>query len=436
MVNSIKENKNTIKLISLFENFFLLQFVVILFLSPLGLPPTPILSTDISGLFTFAILSFLAILGFRFRPDQIKLTFPLIILLIFVFLECFLPLIGIFIWNDITVITSSMRAFLYWIPLLITLAILLSRKKLEDIASYNKIIYIALIANFLVASIELAVYFGNLPEFFNIRNYLEPLTSPNLRERFAYNRIWSAGFFSNSHGLGAFASMLIGHFLARNVLSKKSIISTIFPIIALLAITVMSTSRTALLSSLIMIMLFLLLVGNHLIIKNRFFFSNLFYIKAITLSIITTGIIWLMSYSSELFKRYQRLSGGLEADYSASVRTDYLWPRALNFYRELGHPTFTNPTEFVGTIDSGFLTYLLQGGPIFIGIACLLPLSMFISGFYVYFIKGKESYPTLLMMFSSIYIMIAIININPLRSIEVILFISISIISFSCERIK
>ncbi|TVP61323.1 MAG: hypothetical protein EA343_14445 [Nodularia sp. (in: Bacteria)] len=285
-----------------------------------------------------------------------------------------------------------------------------------------------------MAAIELAVYYGKLPGSLNVRNYLEAFASINEADRYAYNRIWSAGFFSNSSGLGAFASIATSHFLAKIIISKKSLFKETFAILVSLVLIAMSTSRSALISSLIAIIIFLFLVGNEKIINNRIFFSKLFYSKVLTSSILFTGVMFILYSSNDLFYRYQRLSGGLNADYSASTRIDYLWPRALQFYNNLGHPTFGNPVQFAGIIDSGYLTYFLQGGLFFFLISLLLPISMFASGCYAYLFKGKKNYPTFFIMFFSIYILIGMININPLRDIVVITFVSISIIEFSAQE--
>jgi hypothetical protein len=293
----------------------------------------------------------------------------------------------------------------------------LSPKKLD------RLFFFAVIVNLIYGIIELAIYFEYLPSFINFRVYL---TNFAPEERFLRNRMMSFGFFQNSTAYEFFGFIAFIHCLSRvsNIDSGKGkyFLFSLFSF----AIIVLSTSRTLLAAAFIYFSFF-----SDVAQKTRW---NL--LLAFVFSVVSAAIlISLFSLQFTLFSRFTRLvEGGLEGDYSLNMRLTTLWPNALEFYYDLGHPTFTNPSKFVGTIDSGYLTYLIQGGWLMLFTIFSFLLFLLFVILRRIFLSSLRSYYNYFLLFLLVYIALGMLISNPLRNPTVIVFLCFAVFGFSARR--
>src|SRR5690606_12917300 len=110
------------------------------------------------------------------------------------------------------------------------------------------------------------------------------------------------------------------------------------------------------------------------------------------------------------------------------------WPHALAYYFDLGHPIFTNPTKYVGTIDSGYLTYLLQGGWLMLLLTVVMLFSFLLVSFFKIALLKRREYFSFLLLFLSIYVVLGMIISNPLRNPIIIAFLCFAVFGFSAKN--
>lgn len=407
------------------KDFFLNKLMVLLFfsvffLSPFGLnfSGNSVLFPDIVRIFVVVTFSYIFI-RFGFVYQSFNLTFPLFFLLLFVTLEVVLPIVGVVFWGPSSV-SSSIRALLYWLPVLLLGYFLITRQWGGE-KWLNKLFIFGLIINLAVALIEFGVYFYIIPDFLNPRYYLKYVA---LSDGYLNSSFRASGIFTNSTGLAVFAYLATIHFMAK-ALETKLNSNYIFYIFVGLVLIIFSTSRVPLLAAFISIFIFLVFYRKTL---------DGYFLKAIGV-FVSLGVIYLLfNLDIPIFSRFSRLEAGLKEDYSLGMRLFVLWPAALEFYQGLGHPTFTTPTKFVGTIDSGYLTYLLQGGLVFLILSFTLTFSIFLYGFYRAFIKKQRLYVNYYSMFFSLYVLLGMVTSNPLRNSIVIVFLCVLVFSLSSQR--
>src|SRR5690606_14260338 len=93
---------------------------------------------------------------------------------------------------------------------------------------------------------------------------------------------------------------------------------------------------------------------------------------------------------------------GLEYDNSFGARMYRIWPLALQELRAYPFGTFSSPTEKIGLIDSGYLTYYAQGKWVFIFILFLFLVSILIRGMKSF--SNKRNWATIMLLSISLYI--------------------------------
>lgn len=400
--------------------FFL--FFVLLYLSPYGISVSDyvVWFTDIAALIVLSVLLCFTLLGkVYFTKGIFKPTPSLLLIFSIFFLELFSPFIGVLVWGDASTISSSVRALLYWVPFLLILSITPFYTE-YNIKRLNKIIIVTVIVNLTFGLIELGMYFDKLPSYLNFRLYVLDFAP---QERFANERIMSFGFFQNSTAYGAFGFIALAHFLSRLIVLDSFKFQHYILAFMAFIIVVLSTSRVPLGASVCTFALFFLI--------QRKTINNLFIMLAL-LCLLVIIIFVLFSTDTLLFSRFSRIAeNGLENDYSFHERVTVLWPNALDFYFNLGHPVFTNPVKFTGTIDSGYLTYLLKGGWIFLGIILLFIITSGLHAFKKVMIDSSNNYFSIMTLFFINYIFLGMIMSNPLSNPIIIAFLCFCVFGFS-----
>lgn len=295
---------------------------------------------------------------------------------------------------------STVRAAIFWLPPLVAVAIC---PEDEAWSVINKIIKIGLLVHTFSAVLEFLHFYEIVPDLANFRLWFSDFAIDNTVYR--YERIWSAGLFVNSTMLASFGVVSLSIFLAKFTKGDRDKSDVIFIILSVLCI-VLSTSRTALFAAAIIMLISLL----------YFKMGRLILFLSTFLVLLFGQLIISMLSKIEIFDRYTRLlDDGLSGDYSFGMRLVEIWPRVLLDF-ELYGPSWTNPVRVYGLIDSGYLSYYVQGGwPMLLSIILLLLFGLF-SPFLQVLFKREFRYSDALQIFFFIYLSSSLLVANPLRN--------------------
>lgn len=334
----------------------------------------------------------------------------LFFLFIFVIAEISLPVFGVLYFSDISAISSSFRAIVYWMPLACFFLI-------HDL-SYNAILNITehllkltLIINFSVVLMQLLVFYYILPAGFNIKQYLLDYTI--YQSRYVNFTSMASGLFVNTTSLAIFSLLSFIFFWTRYIASnikRHFHWATISFCLLLLAVSRAPTAAA-----------FLIIVSSIPILGFRRGVSKL-PLMIVIIGVIFSILVFLGYDVAHSFHRFSRLGQGFSTDYSLMHRINILWPTALENAREYFWGTLTNPTKYLGTIDSGYLTYYIQGRWFLLTTLVLFLLSIFASSIKLFF-HQKRTFGLLAVLFLAIYISGGLIVSNPMHDARVTYFI-------------
>ena len=134
------------------------------------------------------------------------------------------------------------------------------------------------------------------------------------------------------------------------------------------------------------------------------------------------------------FSRFERLAdAGLLEDVSFGARVYGTWPTALAAARDYHFGTLIQAPRALPLIDSGYLTYYLQGKWLFVAAVLVLLAGLWLLGLRAFF--GPRSQRLGLMtLFLAIFLTGALIISNPPRSPLVISFVVFSLWRLTVER--
>lgn len=334
----------------------------------------------------------------------------LFFLCIFVLAEISLPVFGAFYFSDITAISSSFRAIVYWMPLACFFLI-------HDL-NYNvilnvteRLLKLTLLVNFSVALMQLLVFYGILSGGFNLKQYLLDYTI--YQSRYVKFTSMASGLFVNTTSLAIFSLLSFIFFWTRYIASsikRHFHWATISFCLLLLAVSRAPTAAA-----------FLIVICSIPILGFRRGVSKLL-LMIVIIGVIFSILVFLGYDVAHSFHRFSRLEQGFSADYSLMHRINILWPTALENARDYFWGTLTNPTKFLGTIDSGYLTYYIQGRWFLLAALVLFLLSIFASSIKLFFHQAS-TFGLLAVFFLAIYISGGLIVSNPMHDARVIYFI-------------
>lgn len=184
----------------------------------------------------------------------------------------------------------------------------------------------------------------------------------------------ATGFFNEGNHLGYFGLFTAVFFWAR-FLSRPRL-STLVYVVAALALPFLGNSRSALL---ITVMALVLMTITSVTLRKR---TRMRTLAAVAMSLLggAAAIQILLSFQALRdavnFSRIMRVvslaQGNLSADNSLRIRLEELWPAAQRVFNKYPLGTGAEPSTLIGTIDSAWLTYVLQGS---------LPLALLFAGF-------------------------------------------------------
>ena len=227
--------------------------------------------------------------------------------------------------------------------------------------------------------------------------------------------------FSGPNSLGWYALLVVLISFAAYMQFKNKFYLMVFFLHSYLLI--LSTARTAIL---VFGVLILLIFFSHLI---RGFYrltihKNIFYFFSFLVLVLLVFFYIAQSFSifrlDGLVRAISVLSGDVAADGSFSKRTE-LWQHSVDIYMNKFYPfgSWITPTYYTGTIDSGWLSYLVWSGPFMIISSILLFLIGAIYGFKGFF-KKKCNFSLSLAM-ASIGLAIGQVTLSPLHYIPVLI---------------
>lgn len=325
-----------------------------------------------------------------------------VLLLFFVGFELFLPFIGVFFFSDIGAVSSSFRALLCWgIPIFFFLNFHGDWKKL--LLSFERLLKVGLLINLGVSILQLLVFYGVLSSDFDLKSYFSYFS---IYERFERVNSIASGLFLNSTALALFAFTAFVFFWTKMIVEKR--FNNFLYLGLSIFVIFLAVSRTMVLAVLIIIIFSTPLLG-----LKKSFFSAIFVIAFLIGGFFA---IFALGYNIEQsFQRFTRLEAGLDSDYSFMTRYTVLWPKALKMLEKYPYGTLTNPVSFIGTIDSGYLTYYGQGGWPFLMLVIFLFASFFSGGCRA-FLEKKYNFFGLFIFFMGIFLAGSMIVMIPLRN--------------------
>lgn len=149
----------------------------------------------VSDLFALVLLvaSLLVVIKLG-KLDKIKPSLQVLFLLLFVSLEILLPIFGGVYFSSGALISSSIRGFVYWVPLL--LFFLVYKGSYEELSTgIDKIIWIAVLINVVVAVSQVLIYYGVLPGVFDVKSWFSAFA---MDARFDKRTSMASGLFINT----------------------------------------------------------------------------------------------------------------------------------------------------------------------------------------------------------------------------------------------
>ena len=196
-----------------------------------------------------------------------------------------------------------------------------------------------------------------------------------------------------------------------------------------LYLLVLSTARTAIIVFLFVFLFVVFMYSLRSLIALRFKKNILFIVFSAFFGLL---VLIYFSYAFNVFRidgllrAFGVLSGNIGSVGFFSSRTE-LWPQAISFYKYEFYPfgTWVTPTYYTGTIDSGWLTYLVWSGPFMVISSALMFVVNFSYGI-IGFIKRQCSFSLSLAM-ASLALAIGQVTLSPLHYIPVLVLYCILI---------
>jgi hypothetical protein len=340
----------------------------------------------------------------------------------FLLLELSLPVIGAVGYRRPVDFVSALRMAMLWLPMVFLTLLAPSWRSVQFEESLAKLLAVTLWLNLAYAVLQVAAAIGVVPRQLLITEWLQPWAVDH-----NYNVIQGlrpAGFFNNSTALSVFGIVCLCFFYARHVSSgsRKDLVRALIAI----GIVVLSTSRAAYAACAAIVF-----AGWwHLSSARKVMLGAILIAGGGGLLILVQETIGV----EVAFSRFQRLAdSGLLEDESFGARVYQIWPAALQAARDYTFGTLIQAPRALPLVDSGYLTYYLQGKwPFVAALAALL------SGFWYFglraFFGPKSQRFGILALFLAIYLTGALLISNPLRSPSMIFFLIFALWRLSAER--
>lgn len=408
-------------LLDVYENVLLAYLASLLYLYPYGIPlggEASIRAPDLLGLLCLLLGVAALILRRRVRADLVFFA----VVGHFVLLELATPTIGAIGYHQPFDAVSTLRMAILWLPMV--LLTMLAEPAKEP--RFEQKLYILLAAtlwlNVPYALVQIAVDLGYAPGWMAFTMFLEPWTVD--RQFAVVVGLRPAGFFVNTTALSVFGIVCLCFFYARYVANRVR--TDLLLSLVSIFLVVLTTSRAAYAAVALIV-----LVGWFALTGRRKVAVLLVLIACVTVLLVavekTVGL-------DQAFYRFQRVAeSGLLADVSFGHRVKDTWPAALEAARNYPFGTLISAPRIAVLIDSGYLTYYIQGKWVFIASATFMLLGQWTIGLR----RLRRPYLQpggLMILFLAVYVTLAMIITNPLRSPLVISFIAFAFWKLKVER--
>jgi hypothetical protein len=397
-------------LLRLYESTVVAYLVFLIYLYPYGIPIASGVNLrvpDVMALFTLGLGAAAVLLRGTIWFDRSFHCF----IGAFLLLELTLPVVGAMGYRQPTDVVSAIRMAMLWLPMLFLTMLAPPQRALAFEARLARVLRIALWLNLGYALVQVGVTIGRLPQWMLITSGLAAWTVDQQFELLPGLR--PAGFFVGTTALSAFGIVCLCFFFARYV-SGRSRSDLGYTLLSLLVVLV-TTSRAAYAASVaILIAGWVRLPGGRK--------------AALGLALLAgcAAALWAIERTvgiSEAFYRFSRLleSGVLE-DRSFGMRVYDIWPTALHAARDYFFGTLIQSPRALPLIDSGYLTYYLQGKWVSIAALALLLGGLWLLGLRA-FLGPHGRRIGVMLLFLAIYLSVGMVIANPLRSPVIILFL-------------
>lgn len=306
------------------------------------------------------IASFVAVAFRRFGVPLLTWQNPIasISFYAFFFVLIAAPILGVlFMSAPVTGLSSSLRFLMF-----ATFPLLFATLKLNRASFLNglsKGLVAAVTINLAYALLQSLEFNGVIPSGVLPHNTI----GRALTGRSFDNWGRASGLFYEGNHLGYFGLFATAFFWGRFLLRPRltPVVLTVFS----LALPVLGNSRSALLLA---VMVILLMPVTLVLLRKA---TNVRTLTAIAFSLLagTVAVQILLNIqalrSAVNFSRILRVlelaRGNLEADNSFRIRIEELWPAARAVINDYPLGTGVEPSTLIGTIDSAWITYFLQG---------------------------------------------------------------------------
>lgn len=408
-------------LLGSYENLLLVYLASLLYVYPYGIPlsaDSSIRVPDLLGLLCLLAGAVALILRRSIRVDRVFLMTvgP------FLLLELATPVLGAIGYRQPLGALSSVRMAILWLPMVLLTLLAEPMREADFEGKLARLLTVTLWLNTGYALVQIAVDLGYAPGWLAFTRLLEPWAVDRQFEVVLGLR--PAGFFVNTTVLSMFGIVCLCFFYARYVSNKRAA-DLRYALLAIFLVA-LTTSRAAAAAVAVIISLgwFALTVRRKLLV-----------LLAVTAAIAALLLVVEQTVGiDQAFYRFRRLvDSGLLADVSFGGRVRYTWPAALRVAMDYPFGTLISAPKVAVLIDSGYLTYYVQGKWLFVAAVTWLLAGQWYVG--VRCLRRPSLRPAgLMILFLTAYLTGAMIITNPLRSPLVIAFIVLAYWKLKAER--
>lgn len=340
----------------------------------------------------------------------------------FLLLELATPVIGAIGYRQLGDIASSFRMALLWLPMVL-LTMQLPAFRAEDFERrLAGMLKVALWANAIYAVIQIASTLGYLPGWLLFTERLRPFAVDRHFDLIEGMR--PGGFFINTTQLATFGVLGFIFFYARYISNRQR--ADLFYVAMAVVVILLTTSRAAYVLTVLII-----LVGCLALDGRR----RLVVLAA--LGICSAGLLFLIQATvglEQFLRRFIRIAeAGILEDVSFASRYQVSWPAALELSRMYPVGTLVSAVRVTGVIDSGYLTYFVQGKWAFVGAVAILLGGLGWLGMQG--CRARVGQPgRLYMLFLAVYLALAMVTANPARGPLTVFFLTFAFWKVKAER--
>jgi hypothetical protein len=406
---------------AVYEKLVLLYLASLLYLYPYGIPLGADVSIRAPDLLGLACLLF----GIAALALKQRMRFDLLFLAVvgpFVLLELATPVIGAMGYRKPLAAVSSLRMAILWLPMILVTMLAMPTNALRFERRLRLLFAASLWLNVPYALVQIAVDFGYAPGWMAFTKFLEPLA---VEETYAVVvGLRPAGFFTSTTALSVFGIVSLCFFYARYVANRDS--ADLRYSLGSFFLVLLTTSRASFVAAaLIVVVGWFGLTGGR-----RFVVLAILAAGAATVLFAVEQTIGL----EQAFHRFTRVvESGLLADVSFGRRVREVWPAALAIAGDYPLGTFISAPRIADLIDSGYLNYYMQGRWVFLAGVAVMLLGQLAVGLRC--MRQRHLQPGgLMILFLSIFLTLAMVISNPLRSPVVIAFLVFAFWKFKAEQ--